>query len=85
MSTKRPAKLPESFLQLPEKDRQQILTKASQELARAEQVLEKDVWVCWTLKALIDMPGVPPLALPLAWVSAKIRRSSGRTGPGPVL
>lgn len=54
------AELPELFLQLAEKDRKAILVTAAQELARSAKVLEKDVWVCWTLEKLAAMPGVPP-------------------------
>lgn len=56
------AELPELFLQLAEKDRNAILVTAAQELGKSAQVLEKDVWVCWTLEKLAAMPGVPPFA-----------------------
>lgn len=52
----------DSFLQLPEDDRKAILNKAAQELGKSPNVLEKDVWVCWTLERLVAMPEVPPLA-----------------------
>ena len=50
------------FLQLPETDRKAILDKAAQELGKSPNILEKDVWVCWTLEKLVNMPEVPPLA-----------------------
>ena len=52
--------MPDQFLQLSEKDRKAILVKAAQTLGRSAKVLEKDVWVCWTLQKLVEMPGVPP-------------------------
>lgn len=54
--------MPERFLQLSDKDRNAILVTAAQELGRSAKVLEKDVWVCWTLERLAEMPGVPPIA-----------------------
>ena len=50
------------FLQLPETDRKAILDKAAQELGKSPNLLEKDVWVCWTLEKLVNMPEVPSLA-----------------------
>lgn len=50
------------FLQLPETDRKGILDTAAQKLGKSPNILEKDVWVCWTLEKLVNMPEVPPLA-----------------------
>jgi len=50
------------FLQLPEADRKAILNKAAQDLGKSPNILEKDVWVCWTLETLANMPEVPSLA-----------------------
>ena len=50
------------FLQLPETDQKAILDAAAQELGKSPNILEKDVWVCWTLEKLVNMPEVPPLA-----------------------
>lgn len=52
----------EPFLRLPPEDRAEILAAAEQELGRSAQILEKDVWVCWTLKQLFEMPGAQPMA-----------------------
>jgi len=54
--------LPDAFLQLPTKDRADILNVASQRLGRTPQVLEKDVWVCWTLEKLFAIAGAPAMA-----------------------
>jgi len=52
----------EPFLRLPPEDRAEILTAAEQQFGRSAQILEKDVWVCWTLKQLFEMPGAHPMA-----------------------
>jgi len=54
--------LADRFLQLPETDRKAILDTAAQELGKSPNILEKDVWVCWTLEKLATMPEVPSLA-----------------------
>jgi hypothetical protein len=50
------------FLQLPENDRKAIFDKAAREFGKSPNILEKDVWVCWTLEKLVNMPEVPSLA-----------------------
>ncbi len=42
----------ESFLHLPDSDRREIYAAAADQLGRAPVVLEKDVWVCWSLGVL---------------------------------
>jgi len=54
--------LPDAFLQLPTNDRKAILLKAAQDSGKGANVLEKDVWVCWTLEKLVKMPDVPSFA-----------------------
>ena len=61
-STRGKVKLPDIFLQLAKEDRKAILDKAAQDSGKGANVLEKDVWVCWTLQKLVAMPDVPPLA-----------------------
>ena len=61
-SIKRFTQLVDRFLQLPETDRKAILDKAAQKLGKSPNLLEKDVWVCWTLEKLSNMPEVPSLA-----------------------
>jgi len=39
-----------------------ILNGLTPELGRAAIVLEKDVWVCWVLQQLFQMPGRLPMA-----------------------
>lgn len=51
-----------SFLALPTSDRRAIINAAGQQLGRSPQVIEKDIWVCWTLATLKEVPGVPPFA-----------------------
>ncbi|GGX45310.1 nucleotidyl transferase AbiEii/AbiGii toxin family protein [Saccharospirillum salsuginis] len=52
----------EAFLELPAADRKDILQTAAAELGRQATVLEKDIWVCWTLQALFTMPNAHPMA-----------------------
>jgi len=52
----------ESFLHLSAEERSQIYRGLAPELGCAPEVLEKDVWVCWVLRTLFDMPGRLPMA-----------------------
>ena len=54
--------MPESFLQLPPDVRGNILERASIELEREAIILEKDLWLCWTLQTLFSMPNAHPMA-----------------------
>ena len=52
----------ETFLRLPLAEQAEILNGLAPELGRASVVLEKDVWVCWVLQQLFQMPGRLPMA-----------------------
>jgi len=52
----------DSFFQLHGSDQLDILNTASNELSMSPQILEKDIWVCWTLRALFSMPDALPMA-----------------------
>ena len=54
--------MPEQFLHLPVGDRREILQTAATQLGQQATVLEKDVWVCWTLQTLFSMPDAHPMA-----------------------
>lgn len=54
--------MPQSFLHLDAGEQSQIYRALAPQLARSPAVLEKDVWVCWVLKALFTMPGRLPMA-----------------------
>lgn len=54
--------MPEDFLQLNPVEQSQIYRALAPQLARSPVVLEKDVWVCWTLKTLFTMPDRLPMA-----------------------
>jgi hypothetical protein len=45
------------FLELGREDRADILQALAARLGRTALVLEKDVWVCWTLESLFALPG----------------------------
>jgi len=52
----------DTFLRLPLREQAEILNGLAPELGRAAIVLEKDVWVCWVLQQLFQMPGRLPMA-----------------------
>lgn len=54
--------MPEVFLRLPLPEQAEILNGLAPELGRSAVVLEKDVWVCWVLQQLFQMPGRLPMA-----------------------
>ncbi|HEB92751.1 MAG TPA: nucleotidyl transferase AbiEii/AbiGii toxin family protein [Gammaproteobacteria bacterium] len=54
--------MPEQFLHLQADDRKEILQTAATQLGQQATVLEKDVWVCWTLQTLFSMPDAHPMA-----------------------
>jgi hypothetical protein len=55
------AGLPE-FLALPPDDQRDAYLVGAEDLGRSAIVLEKDVWVCWTLDALFRCPDMPDMA-----------------------
>ena len=52
----------EIFLSLGDKDRKEILQTRASERGQNPAVLEKDVWVCWALKTLFEIPQIHPMA-----------------------
>lgn len=52
----------ESFLHLSAPERAEIIRACSSRLGQAPRVLEKDFWVCWTLRQLFLMPRRKPMA-----------------------
>ncbi len=52
----------EPFLQLEAEEQARIYQTLAPLLARSPAVLEKDVWVCWVLQSLFNMPGQLPMA-----------------------
>jgi hypothetical protein len=53
---------PEPFLVLDRETRQEIYLATSGMTGLTGPILEKDVWVCWTLRELFSMPGALPMA-----------------------
>lgn len=47
----------ESLLSQPAADQAEIIRAISAQAGRSAVVLEKDLWVCWVLRALFEMPG----------------------------
>lgn len=52
----------ENFLNLPPNEQNKILHAAFQILGKPPQLLEKDIWICWTLEKLFSMPNSHPMA-----------------------
>lgn len=52
----------DEFLELGPKARAAVLRRVGQDIGRAATVLEKDVFLCWTLRALFTMPDAPTMA-----------------------
>lgn len=52
----------DTFLSLRKSVRREFLDAAAQKKGMTSKVLEKDIWVCWTLKALFSMPNAYPMA-----------------------
>lgn len=48
--------MPESYFNLSNTEKKQILQTASNQLKKSEAILEKDIWLCWVLKILFSMP-----------------------------
>jgi len=50
------------FLHLSTEERKEILQTAAAQLGQQATVLEKDVWVCWSLQTLFSMQDAQPMA-----------------------
>lgn len=51
----------DSFITLPMKKREQLLTEAAKRHGRmSPKIVEKDLWVCWTLNQLFSLPEIAP-------------------------
>jgi predicted nucleotidyltransferase component of viral defense system len=56
--------MPEAYLTLSPKEQSQILRSLSTnpEIKRDALLLEKDIWICWALSVLFNMPNRLPMA-----------------------
>lgn len=54
--------MPEQFIKLKESEQADILNALAHKLKKEPVVLEKDIWVCWALQGLFNMPGRLPMA-----------------------
>lgn len=50
----------DKFATKPEQERRDILQEAASRRDLAEIIVEKDFWVCWTLKRLFSSPVLSP-------------------------
>jgi hypothetical protein len=48
-----------SILSLSPRQRVELYQATAQKLGRAEVIIEKDLWVCWTLRELFALPAPP--------------------------
>lgn len=48
----------DSILRLNARQRAELYQAASQQLGMAEVIIEKDFWVCWSLRELFALPGI---------------------------
>jgi hypothetical protein len=48
--------MPANYVDLPISDQSDILRQAAMQLGKRAIVLEKDIWICWALRALFAMP-----------------------------
>ncbi|WP_409523200.1 hypothetical protein [Nitrincola sp. MINF-07-Sa-05] len=69
----------EAYLELSGSDQKDILQAAAAELGRQATVLEKDIWVCWTLQTLFSMPDAHPMAFKGGTSLSKIYGAYDRT------
>lgn len=53
---------PEAFLGLDRQTQREIYLSVSEKTGLTGPILEKDVWVCWTLNTLFSMPDALPMA-----------------------
>ena len=54
--------MPKQFLQLPPDKRGKILEKIAKQIRREPVIVEKDIWVCWTLQSIFSIPDAHPMA-----------------------
>lgn len=54
----------EHYLHLPQKEQEHILTALSSNpnIQQEAHLLEKDIWICWVLEYLFNMPNRLPMA-----------------------
>jgi predicted nucleotidyltransferase component of viral defense system len=48
--------MPDSFLDVPRKDQAELLRLHAETLGMQPFLLEKDIWLCWALEQLFNMP-----------------------------
>ncbi len=70
--------MPEIFLQLPDRERSEIYRALGPAMGYSPEVLEKDVWVCWVLKTLFEMPNRLPMAFKGGTSLSKVYRAIQR-------
>jgi len=68
----------EEFLGLGSRARAGVLRAFAEKAGRAPWILEKDIWVCWALRALFKMPDAPTMAFKGGTSLSKVYRAIDR-------
>lgn len=70
--------MPDHILRIPLSDRAEVLQSIAPRAGLPPHVLEKDIWVCWALAAVFEMPGRLPLAFKGGTALSKVYQAIGR-------
>ncbi len=54
--------MPDEFLKIPTDEQLRTINALSARQGKPATILEKDIWVCWTLKTLFEMPNKKNMA-----------------------
>jgi len=70
--------VPDHILRIPLSDRAEVLQSLAPRAGLPPHVLEKDIWVCWALAVVFEMPGRLPLAFKGGTSLSKVYQAIGR-------
>ena len=70
--------MPDHILRIPLSDRAEVLQSIAPRAGLPPYVLEKDIWVCWALAAVFEMPDQLPLAFKGGTALSKVYQAIGR-------
>jgi len=68
----------DQFLSLPREDQELLLKQYAPDLDMLPFVLEKDIWLCWALQQLFNMPEQLPMAFKGGTSLSKVYRAIDR-------
>jgi hypothetical protein len=70
--------MPDPFLALPKEDQAILLKRHAPKLDMMQVVVEKDIWVCWALEKLFNMPDRLPMAFKGGTSLSKVYKAINR-------